>query len=75
MDAYLTAFFAAAGILALFLFWIIYGKRKSERMIRKKIQRIYGQVPDREYAAGDIEEISHYFRRRSGTGFTIDDIT
>lgn len=39
------------------------------------IRRIYGQVPDREYEAGDLERISHYYQKIKGDGFVIDDIT
>lgn len=39
------------------------------------MRRIYGNVPEQEYETGDIERISHYFRRREKEGFTIDDIT
>ena len=48
---------------------------KVKKRLRRKIQRIYGQVPEREYSPGDIENISHYFRRKEGQGFCIDDIT
>ena len=41
----------------------------------RKIQRIYGKVPEREYAAGDLKNISHYFLRKKGDDFWIDDIT
>lgn len=41
----------------------------------KKIRRLYGKVPEREYETGDMEKISHYFRRKCGDQFVIDDIT
>ena len=31
--------------------------------------------PKRQYEAGDLEQISHYFRRKEKEGFVIDDIT
>lgn len=65
---------AAASVLAV-VWWILYENRKRKKRIRRKIQRIYGQVPEREYAAGDMGNISHYFRRKEGQGFFIDDIT
>lgn len=75
MHPYIAAVLTAAGVILLFLLWIVYGNRKRRRMLLKKIQRIYGQPPEREYGTGDIEEISHYFRRKKGREFHIDDIT
>lgn len=74
MNTYITAILLAAGAGILFLLWILYEKRKRKKMILKKIQRIYGQIPEREYSPGDLEQISHYFQRKK-TGFYIDDIT
>lgn len=75
MYPYMETVFFAAGIILLFLLWILYEDRKRRKIIRRKIRRIYGNVPEREYSPGDIETISHYFRRRTGGKFIIDDIT
>lgn len=75
MYPYMETIFFAAGIILLFLLWILYEDRKRRKIIRRKIRRIYGNVPEREYSPGDIETISHYFRRKAGENFFIDDIT
>lgn len=61
--------------MAAFVFWIAYENRQRKKMILNKIRRTYGNVPEREYETGDIEKISHYFRRKNAEGFVIDDIT
>lgn len=43
--------------------------------MRQKIRRLFGAVPEREYDTGDIEKISHYFRRKCKGQFVIDDTT
>lgn len=75
MHPYLTALLIALGVVFLFFVWICYENRKRRKRILKKIRRTFGQVPDREYSPGDIEAISHYFRRKAGGSFYIDDIT
>lgn len=65
----------AFGIVFLVFLWILYRNRKQRRIILKKMRRLYGKVPEREYSPGDIEAISHYFRRKAGKDFYIDDIT
>ena len=75
MYPYMETVFFAAGIILLFLLWILYEDRKRRKIIRRKIRRTYGNVPEREYSPGDIETISHYFRRKAGKIFFIDDIT
>ena len=75
MYPYMETVFFAAGIILDFSLWILYEDRKRRKIIRRKIRRIYGNVPEREYSPGDIETISHYFRRRRGGKFIIDDIT
>lgn len=75
MHLYITVILISAVLFVLFIIWIGYEKYKSKKRLRRKIQRIYGQVPEWEYSPGDIENISHYFRRKEGQGFCIDDIT
>lgn len=69
MYPYMETVFFAAGIILLFLLWILYEDRKRRKIIRRKIRRTYGNVPEREYSPGDIETISHYFRRKAGKIF------
>lgn len=75
MHPYIMVILISAALFASFIIWIVYEKQKNQKRLRRKIQRVYGQVPEREYSPGDIENISHYFRRREGQGFCIDDIT
>ncbi|MDO4273355.1 MAG: DNA mismatch repair protein MutS [Eubacteriales bacterium] len=74
-QAYITAILCVIALIISFFIWIVYEDHKRKKTIRKKIKRIYGNVPDREYETGDIEKISRYFRRKAGDGFVIDDIT
>lgn len=75
MNPYMNVILWAVGILLLFILLIARENRKQKKMIRKKIRRIYGNVPEREYETGDLEKISHYFRRKQDERFRIDDIT
>lgn len=75
MHPYETVILVTLALLLIFLLWIQYENYKQRKRIRRKVQRIYGNVPEREYAPGDIENISHYFRRKENQGFYIDDIT
>lgn len=76
MNPYLSVILWAVGIVLLFILLIFWDNRKRKKLVKRKIKRIYGTVPDREYDAGDIEKISRYFRRKSqGKEFVIDDIT
>lgn len=75
MHPYETVILTTLALLLIFLLWIQYENHKQRKQIRRKVQRIYGNVPEREYSPGDIENISHYFRRKENKGFYIDDIT
>ena len=75
MHPYSVVLLMAFGIVFLVFLWILYRNIKQRRIILKKIRRLYGKVPEREYSPGDIEAISHYFRRKAGKDFYIDDIT
>lgn len=75
MHPYETVILVTLALLLIFLLWIQYENYKQRKRIRRKVQRIYGNVPEREYSPGDIENISHYFRRKENQGFYIDDIT
>ena len=75
MHPYSVVLLMAFGIVFLVFLWILYRNRKQRRIILKKMRRLYGKVPEREYSPGDIEAISHYFRRKAGKDFYIDDIT
>ena len=75
MNPYFSMILWAVGILFLFIFLIMHNNRSRKKLMLKKIRRVYGNVPEREYETGDIEKISHYFRRKCGEQFAVDDIT
>ena len=75
MNPYLSAILTIAGIVLLFVLWILYENRKIKKRTLEKIRRNWGKPSHRQYEVGDMEQISHYFRRREKEGFTIDDIT
>lgn len=75
MNQYITAILCMAGFFLIFILLIIRENYKRKKMILKKIRRLYGNVPEREYETGDIERISRYFRRKCDGKFVIDDIT
>lgn len=75
MHPNIIAILCAAGFVLLFALLVLRENRKQKSTIRKKVQRVYGKVPEQEYESGDIERISHYFHRREKEGFVIDDIT
>lgn len=75
MNPYVSFVLWAAVIFGLFIFLIWRDNRKRKKTILKKIRNIYGNVPEREYEAGDLAQISGYFRRNTEGHFVIDDIT
>ena len=75
MNPYMTTILIAAGLVLLFIVWIFYEERKRKKTILRNIRRNYGAPSERQYETGDMEKISHYFRRRCRQEFVIDDIT
>ncbi|MDC7287166.1 DNA mismatch repair protein MutS [Blautia schinkii] len=75
MDPYITTIVCVIALLAVFAISIVHENHKQKKTTLKKIRRVYGNVPEQEYETGDIERISHYFRRKNSQGFVIDDIT
>lgn len=75
MNPYLAVLLCAAGFTLAAAVIIVRAEHKRKKAVMRKIRRIYGQVPEREYETGDIERISLYFRRKQSQGFCIDDIT
>ena len=75
MNPYLSAILTIAGLVLLFVLWIFYENRKSKNNTLERIRRNWGKPSKRQYEAGDLEQISHYFRRKEKEGFVIDDIT
>lgn len=68
-----VGFFLAVCVL-LFVQSVLSNRRRMERL-RLQIREQWGKVPKREYSLEEFEKISHYFERRKGTRFFIDDIT
>ncbi len=75
MNPYLSAILTIAGLVLLFVLWIFYENRKIKNNTLERIRRNWGKPSKRQYEAGDLEQISHYFRRKEKEGFVIDDIT
>lgn len=75
MNPYVSVILTIAVCLLLFVLWIIYENYKNKKRILTKIRKNWGKPYTRQYEPGDIEQISHYFRRREKEGFAIDDIT
>ena len=75
MNPYMTTILIAAGLVLLFIIWIFYEERKRKKTILRNIRPNYGAPSERQYETGDMEKISHYFRRRCRQEFVIDDIT
>lgn len=75
-------FMVVTVILLIFACLYLYMLRNRNRRllrIQRRIEREWGNVPEREYASGEIENISHYFlnklERGDVEGHYIDDIT
>lgn len=68
-----VGFFLAVCVL-LFVQSVISDRRRLERL-QRRIREQWGKIPKREYSLEEFEKISHYYERRKGTRFSIDDIT
>lgn len=55
MHPYVTVILLTVAAILLLVTWILYENRKQKKRMLRKIQRIYGKVPEREYAAGDLK--------------------
>lgn len=75
MHPYIMVILVTVAVILCVALWISYENHKNRKRILRKIRRIYGQVPEREYSPGDIDNIAHYFRRKGDQKFFIDDIT
>ncbi len=62
---------------ACLLLWIQYvvSKRNRYQSLCRKVREQWGKVPDREYSLEEFEKISHFYEKRKGSRFSIDDIT
>ena len=75
MNPNLSVILTIAGCVLLFVLWILYENHKMKKRLLERIRKSWGEPSKRQYETGEIEQISHYFRRREKEGFTIDDIT
>lgn len=75
MNPYLAVILCAAGFTLVAAVLIIRAEYKRRKLMLRKVRRMYGRVPEREYEAGDLERISRYFEKKKGEEFYIDDIT
>lgn len=64
------AFLLILGFLffAVFVVWEAY---KSRKRLFRKIQRTYGQWPEREYSMEEFDAISHYYVHRKKEGLPL----
>ena len=70
------AVLAAIGILILaFVLLAVRENARQRKNFQAAIRRLWGQPPEGEWSADDLESISHYTAKRSGGRFLIDDIT
>ena len=75
MDPYLSVILWTAGIILLFILLMAWNNHKWKMTQERRIRRIFGTVPEREYSRDELDQISHYFRRKMDGEFCIDDIT
>ncbi|MCI8464279.1 MAG: hypothetical protein HFI63_00230 [Lachnospiraceae bacterium] len=68
-----VGFFLAVCVV-LFVQSVLSGRKRTERL-KMQIKERWGKIPRREYSLEEFEKISHYYERRKGSRFSIDDIT
>lgn len=71
---YVVFVIAMAGLVLLFLIRELFNYKKSEKAFTQKLYEEYGVLQSKEYKPGQLEVISHYFKKHK-EGFCIDDIT
>ncbi len=68
-----VGFFLAVCVF-LFIQSVLAGRRQRERL-KLRVREQWGRIPRREYSLEEFEKISHYYERRKGGRFFVDDIT
>lgn len=69
-----VGFLVGLGVLTTLL--IAWNNRKQKKRLRKRLQKQWGKICEREYSLEEIANISHYALRKEGdTPFFVDDIT
>ncbi|MCM1126537.1 MAG: hypothetical protein NC429_08685 [Lachnospiraceae bacterium] len=71
---YLVFAAALVFILALLMLKGYADHKRDEKHFIQRLYEEYGTLPEKEYKAGQFENISHYFEKHSD-GFCVDDIT
>lgn len=66
--------FILGACLLLGVQYVVSRKKRYEELCRR-VREQWGSIPSREYSLEEFEKISHYFRKRKGGEFFIDDIT
>ena len=56
--------------------WVIWkNNRQQYQWFLRKVKNMWGNIPDREYTAKELDSISHYAKNHQDGRFMIDDIT
>jgi len=76
VDGFMEWTVAIAGaVITILIVRIFWYERKNKAELLQRLTIEWGKRPDRKYDYEEFENISHYFRNRSGNRFFIDDIT
>ena len=76
MDQETTMYVGFFLVVCVFLFiQSALAERRRRERLKEKIREQWGKIPNREYTLEEFEKISHYYERRKGDRFSIDDIT
>ena len=66
--------FFAAAVLFLAAQAVLSARRQRERLVRQ-IREQWGKRPEREYSLEEFDKIPHYYERKKGEEFSLDDTT
>lgn len=66
--------FFAAALLLLAVQAVLSARRQREQLVRR-IREQWGKRPEREYSLEEFDKISHYYERKRGEEFFLDDTT
>lgn len=74
-EEYMVILIGAAAVF-LGIAWMIWSdKRRQYQSFLRKVKRMWGNLPNREYTAKELESISHYAKNHADDRFLLDDIT
>ena len=66
--------FFAAALLLLAVQAVLSARRQREQLVRR-IREQWGKRPEREYSLEEFDKVSHYYERKRGEEFFLDDTT